>query len=426
MTNQSTSFGKALQVFLPFGLGYFISYVYRVINAVLAPNLAADVGVNPADLGLLTSAYFFTFAVFQVPLGVLLDRYGPRKIEALLLVVAAGGAWVFSVSSSLTGLVIGRGLIGLGVSACLMAAFKAFVIWFPRQQLPFINGLQMAAGGLGALAASVPVEAALAVTDWRGLFTLLGFLTLVVAAAIFWIVPEKRSSEPQLAWGSQIRGVWQVFTSLDFWRIAPWATVSQGSALAIHSLWAGPWLRDVAGLERAAVAAVLSQVAGAMIVGFIFIGAIAERLSRRGVRPMTVAVVGMGLFMGVLVMLIAQMTSLTTPIWIAFGFLGTSGIVIYAALSQSFPAEMAGRVNAALNLLVLVTAFAFQWGIGAVINRWPLSPNGNYAPDGYNAAFVLLLGLQVLTVGWYWVAGVIAAKGSRARAARHPLGAESD
>lgn len=426
MTSQSASFGKALQVFLPFGLGYFISYAYRVINAVLAPDLAADVGVNPADLGLLTSAYFFTFAVFQIPLGVLLDRYGPRKIEALLLVVAAGGAWVFSVSSSLTGLVIGRGLIGLGVSACLMAAFKAFVIWFPRQQLPFVNGLQMAAGGLGALAASVPVEAALTVTDWRGLFTLLAVLTLIVAATIFWVVPEKRSNEPQLDWGPQIRGVWKVFTSLTFWRIAPWATVSQGSALAIHSLWAGPWLRDVAGLERTAVATVLSQVAGAMIVGFIFIGAIAERLSRRGVRPMTVAVAGMGLFMGVLVLLIAQVTSLTIPIWIAFGFLGTAGIVIYAALSQSFPAEMAGRVNAALNLLVLVTAFAFQWSIGAVINLWPLAPTGNYAPAGYNAAFLLLLGLQVLTVGWYWVAGVIAARGSRARDVRHPLGAEGD
>jgi MFS family permease len=424
MADKSTSVTTSLQVFLPFGLGYFISYVYRVINAVLAPDLAADVGVGPADLGLLTSAYFFTFALFQVPLGVLLDRYGPRKIEALLLVVAAAGAWVFAVSSSLTGLVVGRGLIGLGVSACLMAAFKAFVIWFPRQQLPFVNGLQMAAGGLGALAASVPVQAALAVTDWRGIFMILAVLTLVVAAALFLVVPEKHTSDPPLAWGRQIQGMGRVFTSMTFWRMAPWATISQGSALAIHSLWAGPWLRDVAGLERPAVAAVLSRVALAMIVGFIVIGTIAERLSRRGVRPMSVAAAGMGLFMIVLAALIAQVTAGTTPLWIAFGFLGTSGIVVYAALSQDFPAQMAGRVNTALNLLVLVTAFAFQWGIGAVINLWPVSSGGSYAPAGYRAAFIIVLGLQVLTVGWYWLAGVILARRRGNGSLRRPLGME--
>ena len=166
--SSSISFAKRLQVFLPFALGYFLSYLYRVINAVLAPDLAVDMGLDPSGLGLLTAVYFITFAAFQLPLGVLLDRFGPRKIEAALLIVAAAGAFVFANAGTLTGLVIGRGLIGFGVSACLMAAFKAFVIWFPKQQLPRINGFQMAAGGLGALAATSPVEWALTVTDWRG------------------------------------------------------------------------------------------------------------------------------------------------------------------------------------------------------------------------------------------------------------------
>ena len=150
---------KRLQIILPFAMGYFLSYLYRVINAVLAPNLVTDIGIDPSQLGLLTGAYFITFGTFQVPLGVLLDRYGPRRIESLLLLVAAAGAWIFAHATTLYGLVLGRGLIGLGVSACLMAAFKAYVIWFPRQQLPQINGIQMAAGGMGALFATAPVEA---------------------------------------------------------------------------------------------------------------------------------------------------------------------------------------------------------------------------------------------------------------------------
>ena len=399
-----------LQVFLPFALGYFLSYLYRVINSVLAPDLAADLGVDPSGLGLLTSAYFLTFAAFQLPLGVLLDRFGPRRIEAALLVVAAAGAFVFAHAHTLTGLVVGRGLIGFGVSACLMAAFKAFVLWFPRQQLPRINGFQMAAGGLGALAATSPVEAALGVTDWRGVFTLLALLTLIVAAVIFFVVPERRESSGEETFGEQLRGIGTVLTDLNFWRIAPWTTLSQASYLAIHGLWAGPWLRDVAGYDRPAVAGTLFLLALAMILGFVALGTIAERLSRRGVTTMSVAAVGMGLWMVVLLLIIFEQGPWCRLLWMLFGFFGTAGILPYAVLSQSFPSHLSGRANTALNLLVFVTAFAAQWGIGAVIGRWPITETGGYAPAGYRAAFLILLALQLGTVVWFWIAGAICSK----------------
>ena len=146
------------RVYFPFALGYSISYFYRNTNAIIESDLVDELGIGPADLGLLTGAYFFSFAIFQLPLGILLDRYGPRRTEAVLLLFATMGAWIFSKSDSLSGLILGRLLIGLGVSACLMAAFKAYVIWFPSGRLPMINGLQMAAGGLGALVATTPLQ----------------------------------------------------------------------------------------------------------------------------------------------------------------------------------------------------------------------------------------------------------------------------
>ena len=146
---------QLLRVFVPFAAGYFLSYLFRVVNAVISPDLVADLALGPADLGLLTATYFLTFAAFQLPLGVLLDRFGPRRIEAVLLLFAAVGALIFAKAHSTVGLVAGRALIGFGVSACLMAAFTAFVMWFPAQRLPLVNGLQMAAGGLGALVATV-------------------------------------------------------------------------------------------------------------------------------------------------------------------------------------------------------------------------------------------------------------------------------
>ncbi len=399
-----TSLATRLRIFLPFALGYFLSYLYRTINAVLAPNLAADVGVDPAGLGLLTAAYFITFAAFQLPLGVLLDRYGPRKIEAALLLIAAVGALVFANATSLTGLVVGRGLIGFGVSACLMAAFKAFVLWFPQDQLPRINGFQMAAGGLGALTASAPVEAALSVTDWRGVFTLLSALTLMVAAAIYFVVPERKTGSSDLRFADQIRGIRTVLSSLTFWRIAPWATLSQATYLSIHGLWSGPWLRDVAGMDRSGVAGTLFAVAAAMMAGYLALGMIAERLSRRGIPPMTVATVGMILCMIILALISMNLSTGVVALWISFGFFGTSSILPYAVLSQSFPLHLSGRANTALNLLVFVAAFSAQWGIGAVIGLWPETAVG-YAPGGYGAAFGVMLGLQAATALWFWAAG---------------------
>lgn len=396
-----------LRVFIPFACGYFLSYLYRVVNAVLAPNLAADLGVDPSDLGLLTAAYFFTFAACQLPLGVLLDRFGPRKIEAFLLLFAATGAWIFSSAQSLGGLLAGRALIGLGVSACLMAAFKAFVIWFPREQLPLINGFQMAAGGLGALTATAPVEAALAITDWRGVFWILALLTLGVAIAVYKIVPEKGAYGVSAGLKEQAGGIRQVFSSLFFWRLAPWTTLSQATLLSIQGLWAGPWLRDVAGFDRQQVAGCLLLVAAAMVAGFVFLGAAAERLNRIGVRPLTVAGCAMVVFMGVLLLIVLEWTAAALPLWILFGFFGTSGILPYAVLSQHFPSGLSGRATTALNLLVFVAAFCAQWGIGAVIEIWPISPEGHYAAAGYQAAFFVMLCLQAVTFLWFLIAGRI-------------------
>ena len=401
-----SSFYKKLCVFIPFALGYFLSYLFRVVNAVLAPNLALDLGVGPSDLGLLTATYFITFAASQLPLGVLLDRFGPRKIEAFLLIFAAVGAFIFSRAQSVSGLVIGRALIGFGVSACLMAAFKAFVIWFERQQLPLINGFQMAAGGFGALTATAPVEAALGVTDWRGVFFILAIITLAVAAAVFFVVPEKKTETNHDSIKDQLNGIVSVFSSLTFWRIAPLTAMSQAAFLAIQGLWSGPWLRDVAGFERATIARILLAVAAAMVAGFIFTGAVAERLSRMGIKPITVAAAGMSAFMVVQALLILEVTSWTHTLWVLFGIFGTTGILPYAVLSQSFPLHLSGRVNTALNLLVFVAAFAAQWGIGAIINLWPETAGGGYAPPGYQAAFVMMLLLQVLSLLWFFFANL--------------------
>jgi len=394
-----------LRVFIPFAIGYFFSYLYRVVNAVIAPNLVSDLDLSPGDLGLLTATYFLTFAAFQLPLGVLLDRFGSRKAEAFLLLFAAIGAFIFARADSVPGLIVGRALIGFGVSSCLMAAFAAFVIWFKKERLPLVNGIQVAVGGLGALTGTAPVEAALQIADWRTLFTLLAILTLGVAAAIFFVVPERKAEGGGPSVKEQIQGIGQVYTSPLFWRIAPWAVTSQATFMAIQTLWAGPWLRDVAGYDRTDMAQGLLLIAAAMVAGFALIGALAARLSRSGIRPLYVSVSGMGVFMVIQGLIILHIPSLTLPLWILFGFFGASGVLNYAILSQNFPGNLAGRVNTGLNVMVFVVAFGGQWGIGEIINLWPILPDGRYTPTSYQAGFGLMLALQVLSVIWFILAG---------------------
>ena len=302
------------------------------------------------------------------------------------------------------GLVLGRAMIGFGVSACLMAAFKGFVLWFPSELWPRVNGFQMAAGGLGALAATAPVEAALNVTDWRGIFYLLAILCLVVSAAVFFVVPEKKIQAASTRFQDQMAGVREVFASLTFWRVAPLTTLSQATFLSVQGLWAGPWLRDVAGLDRPAVAHTLMWTAVAMVVGFISLGALAGRLARHGVSVEKTAIFGMATFNVIQILLLFEPAQWALPVWVLYGFLGTTGIISYAALSQSFPAHLSGRVNTGVNLLVFIMAFATQWFIGGIIELWPVAADGHYDARGYQTGFAIMSALQLLCLGWYSMA----------------------
>ncbi|PLX90358.1 MAG: MFS transporter [Desulfuromonas sp.] len=395
------SWRKVLRIVSPFALGYFLSYLYRTVNAVIAPDLVRDLGLNPATLGLLTGAYFLAFAAAQLPLGLLLDRFGPRRVEASLLLIAAAGAMVFARAESVAGVMVGRAMIGLGVSACLMAAFKAFTLWFPPQRLPLINSVQMVSGGLGALAASSPVQIALEITDWRGVFTLLAGLTLFAALAIFWVVPEQHEVGQRERFAVQLEGLKTIMASRAFWRITPWAVAAQSAYLSLPGLWAGPWLRDVAGYPRMAVAKVLMGVSLAMMAGYFSFGVLADYLTRRGIPLIAVAAAGMLAFMGVQLLLIVPCAGLSSFLWMLFGFFGTACILPYAVLSQSFAKPLSGRANTALNVLVFSAAFIAQWGVGVVVGCWPLTASGGYQPAGYQTGFSLLLVLQVLAALWF-------------------------
>ena len=392
-----------LRVFLPFALGYFISYFFRNVNAIIEADLVGDLGFSAASLGLLTSVYFISFASFQLPLGLLLDRFGPRRTESVLLIFAALGALIFSMAESLSGLILGRLLIGFGVSACLMASFKAYVLWFPPDRLPLMNGLQMVAGGLGAMSATVPLRTALEFTDWRGVFLILSGLTLFSALVLWLVYPEKEGSAGPVPMKKQLEGLKTVLTSRPFLAIAPLVMFSQSAQMAIQGLWAKPWLRDVAGLDEAECANHLMWMMAAMMAGFFLLGLLSERLYQaRKISPVTVGVSAMAVFIVLQLLMALGWTAQPMLLMTAFSFFATAGILPYAGLSQIFPKDLSGRVSTSLNLTVFLGAFAVQWGLGEIISLWPTQGKG-YAPESYGAAFGSLAVLQLFGLLWFIV-----------------------
>src|SRR3984957_13861397 len=235
--------------FLPFAAGYFLSFLFRTINASISPALASDFGLGAIETGLLASIYFLGFAGVQIPIGVLLDRYGPRRVQSVLLVIAVGGASLFGNADSFAQLLIGRAMIGLGVAASLMAGLKAIVVWFPRDRVAFVNGGMIMLGSLGAVTATAPTDWLLNLIGWRSLFEVLTIATLATAGLIYFAVPKSDgSSKGSVASGKPLT-LRSIFLDPRFLRIAPLSATCIGSSWAMHSLWAASWLADVEGFD---------------------------------------------------------------------------------------------------------------------------------------------------------------------------------
>ena len=394
-----------LLVFLPFAGGYFLSYMVRSLNAVIAPQLIAEIGLTAGDLGLLTSAYFFTFAAFQLPLGVLLDRYGPRRVQSALLLVAALGALLFSMGGSREALMLGRGLIGLGFAGGLMSSFKAITLWFPEQRWPLVNGCFLAMGGLGAIFATRPVEFLLGYTDWRGIFLGACLVVVAVSSVIFLVVPEQPRSGTAMTLRRQLAGLGIVFRDRFFWRLLPVSSSTMGAGLAIQGLWAGPWLHDVAGFDRGQVAGTLFALTLGMTFGMVASGVIAEALGRLRISVFQVLCGGTLLFILLQGLFVFEVAVGAVWPWVAFGFLSNLAVLAYPLLSSHFDLRYSGTANTGLNVIVIGGAFGIQYGIGAIIDLWPQQPGGGFAPPAYAAAFGIMLALQVLTFLWVLVPG---------------------
>jgi MFS family permease len=384
-----------LCVFLPFVVGYYIAFLFRTINAVMAAPLMTELGLGADDLGLLASVYFLTFAAAQIPIGILLDRYGPRRVQSVLLVIAAIGSTLFAVSDHFLMLLVGRALIGLGVASAMTAGLKALVLWFPGDRVPLLNGLMVMLGALGAVTATLPADLLLDWIGWRELFGLFAALTAASAVMIYLIVPEAAA----VASGAVSVGLRKVYADPRFWRLAPLSATCIGTAWALQGLWAAQWLKDVEGFDRTDVVFHLFAMAVALSLGAILLGVTADRLRRRGVGPEVLLGLVAAVFIATQFALILRLPIPSYLLWAVVAGVGAATVLSFAILAEYFPKQLAGRANGALNLFHIAAAFAVQYATGVVLQHW--TPQAGHYPEiAYQTAFALNLAFQV--VAWIW------------------------
>jgi len=389
---------RFLPLYMCFAAAYVMSYVYRTVNAVISPDLTASLGVSASSLGLLTSAYFFAFAAMQIPAGMLLDRYGPRRVEPVLLGVAGCGALWFAASNDLGSLALARALIGAGVSVCLMAPLKAIASWYSSERQASLGAWMMVAGGIGALLSTAPLAAALTVVSWRGIFVALAATTFASALWIFSVAPDTSPSgtgEARSPW----RGVKIVFRSSRLWWIAPLDGLGMGSFMAIQGLWSVPWLMEIDGYTRSVAADHLLVMGLTTLGGYAALALLATRLARVGVLPRHMFAAGFGLQTLALALIVARVP-FTYMTWAIYGFTAAVNILGYTLLNEGFPRDLAARANTALNLAVFAVSFAMQWGIGLMADAaraWL----GVDTAGGLRVAFTAVLCGEILGCVWF-------------------------
>lgn len=380
-------------VFLPFALGHYLSSMLRNVNAVLAPDLLKSLALTPGELGLLTSAFFFAFALVQLPVGIALDRYGPRKVQLALMLFAALGALLFARGHSFGQLVLARAILGCGLGGCFMSAVKALSTWIAPHKLPSVHGYLIAVGGLGAASSTMPVRLALEYTDWRGLFLALAALVAVSGAAIWLLAPG--SSKPAGTKVPVLQSLREVYRTPSFRSTISLVLIPHAVFFGIQGLWIGRWLSDVAHFPDDAVAYLLYMSMAAVIFGAIAVGMITEWAGKRGVTPIGVAGIGIGLFVLVQAAFVVGYAPSFQLLSVLFTLVGTITGIEYAIVAQSMPRELTGRAATCLNLLIFVGAFLVQAGFGLVVGLWTPDAGGHYPALAYRVAFGVLVLLQL-------------------------------
>ena len=391
-------------IFLITSANFFLSQFYRASNAVIANDLLEDLALDTQGLGTISAAFFYAFALTQIPISLLLDKVGPRVMMTALSAVGIFGAVIFSWADSLAFGVAGRVLLGIGMACNLMGTYKLLTLWFSPKAFATLAGIVVALGTAGNMVATTPLVVLVDLMGWRSSFQLIAALNLILTLLFYVIVPDRPSENiadsPAATMDIQqsLRNLRKLFAQKDYWIISLATFARYGIFAAFQALWAGPYLMEVMGYSALTTGNLILLLNVGMIIGAPCWGMVSDRLFNT--RKWIIVAGSISILMTVIILaLIPPGTPLTvlSLIFFCFGFFNATGLLMYPHIKELVPSEMSGAAMTGINFFTMVGPAVFLQGLGILMQT--LHPEASRGPEAFNAAFtVCIISLMLVLV----------------------------
>lgn len=378
-----------VRLLVPFGTAFFISAFIGSITSMIAPQITADFGLSPAQLGGFVSVNLAAFGLAQFPLGVMLDRHGGRKTLISMLALACAGTLLFASAESYAALLAARALIGAGFAGALLSSFKSFTHWLPKRRLPLAFSIQSFVGGVGFMAATHPVTLALEYFSWRQIMSASCGAVALSIALLALCAPRECEYGGEASPGETVLGsaaaMLRFIGDKRLWYVAPVVTATEAVLYAFAYLWIGPWMRDAAALDERSAGLMMMFSSAGIAAGYLLNGVTADFCSRWKRMTWERLYACTGVLFSVLIGSLALFGGKAAPLWCPVMFLSTMSMISFPIIGRLFDAAETGRVFSLLNFIIFAASFLMQWFVGVVLNFYPVS-GGHFSPDGYRAA----------------------------------------
>jgi MFS family permease len=367
---------------------YAVSQFLRNSVGVIAKDLSTELSLGAAEIGVLSSSFFLAFAAAQIPVGIAIDRYGPKRAVLGCAALCLSGIMLFATARSGAALVGARALMGVGCASFFMAPLAIYARRFAPGRFAALTSIQIGFGSTGTLLATAPLAASTAEIGWRASFWGVAAATAAVAVLVIALVPADRPGAAGESWGETFRGVGAAMRVPSFWRVFLAHATAYAAFATVLGLWAGPWLSDVYGVGLEERGAILLAGALAQIVG-LFAWGLSDRFWRSYRRPV---LLGSGLTAGLLAAAALVPLPLAGAVaWLVlFGFCVAYTPLVTAHGKSLFPGPLTGRGITLLNVGTMGGVFVFQAATGALVDLIGCAPGGAYPPEAYRAAFALM------------------------------------
>jgi sugar phosphate permease len=386
---------------------FFLSQFYRVSNAVIAPQLLNDLLIDTRELGLLSASFFYAFALTQIPIGLLLDKIGPRSMMTALSAMGIFGAVIFSWADSMTLGVTGRVLLGVGMACNLMGTYKLLTLWFSPKAFATLAGIVVALGTAGNMLATTPLVILVNQFGWRSSFQLIAVINFILTFLFYIIVrdrpPQGDSDFPVASMNTRqaFGNIQKLFKQKDFWIISFATFARYGIFAAFQALWAGPYLMEVMGYSALTTGNLILLLNVGMISGAPCWGILSDRLFNT--RKWVIIAGSIAIVLTIIILAIIPLgtpLSLVSLLFFCFGFFNATGLLMYPHIKELMPLEMSGTAMTGINFFTMIGPAVFLQGLGILMQT--LHPEASRGPEAFNAAFMVCIISLLLVLVLYF------------------------